>query len=88
VDLFEQLREFQAAMAFFDAGVDLPGQQVQACQEAQGAMPLVFVVPTVGCPSVLDFAMTSSLDLASASRTSLALIGVRPKKPPMTYIKA
>jgi len=35
-------------MAFFDAGVDLPGQQVQACQEAQGAMPLVFVVPTVG----------------------------------------
>jgi hypothetical protein len=47
MDLLEQLREFQAAVAFFDAGVDLPGQQIQARQEAQGAMPLVFVVPTL-----------------------------------------
>jgi hypothetical protein len=47
VDLLEQLGEFQTAMAFFDACVDLPCQQVQARQEAQGAMALVFIVSAV-----------------------------------------
>ena len=44
VDLLKQFRDFQAAMAFFDAGVDLACQQVQARQEAQGAMALVLAV--------------------------------------------
>ena len=48
MDLLEQLREFQTAMALFDAGVNLPGQQVQARQEAQGTMPFVFIVPAIG----------------------------------------
>jgi hypothetical protein len=47
VNLLEQLGEFQTAMAFFDACVDLPCQQVQARQEAQGAMALVFIVSAV-----------------------------------------
>ena len=47
MDLLEQLGEFQTAMALFDAGVDLSCQQIQARQEAQGAVALVFVVPAV-----------------------------------------
>ena len=40
------------------------------------------------CPSVLDFAMLSSSDLASASSTNLARVGLHPITPPMIYLQA
>ena len=48
--LFEQLGEFQTAMALFDEAWTFPVSRSRPAQEAQGAVPLVFVVtPLLGC---------------------------------------
>ena len=48
MNLLEPFGEFQTAMPRFDAGVKLPGQQVETRQETQSAMAFVFVVPASG----------------------------------------
>ena len=48
IELLEEADELARAMAVLDAGMHLPGEQIDAGQQAQCAMTLVFVVPRKG----------------------------------------
>jgi hypothetical protein len=40
----EEFDELSAAMAVFDEGVDLPGEQIDPCQQTERAMAFVLIV--------------------------------------------
>src|SRR5580692_3402165 len=44
VEFLEEPDEFARTMALFDAGMDLPGEQVDTCQQAQRPIALVFML--------------------------------------------
>ena len=44
VEEHEELDEFAAAMAFFDQGMDVAGEQVDACHQGQSAVPFILVI--------------------------------------------
>jgi hypothetical protein len=48
VEKFEKLDEFPAAVAIFDQGVDLAGNEVDASQQADSAVALIFVLACEG----------------------------------------
>src|ERR1700752_3251836 len=48
IEKLEEFDELSAAMAIFDKGVDLAGEQINPRQQAERAMALVLVIPREG----------------------------------------
>ena len=49
IEKLEEFNEFAASVAVFDEGADLAGEQVDACQQADRAVALIFVLTCEGC---------------------------------------
>src|SRR3984885_6358368 len=48
IEKLEEFDEFAAAVAILDQGVDLAGEQIDAGQQADGAVALVFIIAREG----------------------------------------
>src|SRR6516165_3429110 len=52
IEQLEEFNEFAAAMAVLDQGMDLAGDEVDPGQQADRAVPLIFMITGEGCMAV------------------------------------